>query len=416
MTGRTLAKAETAEDPLHSRGLSRLTAVVRPGTSATRPWDPEYGIPPRPEHLLFLQRTAGNGAVTRLIAEAKAAGDLVHGSAGAVTVQRSAKPGEIRRQAIQDYLMSRVVMRRAAEEIRIAAEQRGRGLVQEPKRKLPSSKKRIPSGKESRFHPYTKRRGAPPNPPEVQTVVQRAATATGYGGGHLNDAAAKAPGAAAPNLAISTLNFGNVTAANTSTSGHCTDLNRQQSGAGVGATRPNGWWPFVAMLGGFTPFVQGHTVHQDLNGDGLHDNLSPFTRSLNGLHYNRAELPVIRHTDAPPRNDEFAHYAVNINYGGNPGLAAHAIFLFNNLVVLSIPNACAAMVGAGVITPPQAVVNVANNAIPPADIVAANTWLTNYVNNTFPASIGITATFIDDAGGGAYDATAPQVINITNDI
>lgn len=241
-----------------------------------------------------------------------------------------------------------------------------------------------------------------------RNVIQRAATVTGA----LNLAAAQAAYGGVVNKALATLNWGNTTAANTSTYAHTIDLNTHPGGAPVGATRPNNWAQFIAITGGNNVYVQGHSLHQDLGGDGNHDNLSPFTHSLNGLHYHRVEKLVLNQT-----YNQFANYDVDVNYKNNPNIAAQAILDFNTFVGNNLVNANAAMVGAGVITALQGAANLAAAppAIPPLQVAAAQNWITNYVNATFPSSIDCTVTFINDQGGGIYTATAAQNVNITND-
>lgn len=253
-----------------------------------------------------------------------------------------------------------------------------------------------------------------------QHTVQRVATVTG---GPINPAAAKAGGAALPVIANGTLSFIGVTANNASTGATGTSLNRQPSGTGVGATRPTNWTQFIALAGGANPFKQGHQMHQDLGGDGTHDNLAPFTSSLNGLHYTRVEQHVLGQTNPPPSTDQYADYSCIPVYGGNAGILAWANAGFAAMTGI---NQLAAMVVAGIITAPAAAAIVAAAVAPvvpaptAAQLLLVNAWFTAYIPATFPTSINCTVNFIDYAPGGgmvapAATATGNQVVNITND-
>ncbi len=245
-------------------------------------------------------------------------------------------------------------------------------------------------------------------------TTQLAATVTGA----LNAGAAKAAYAPAPNLANGTLTFNGVNARNVTTGASGTSLNRQVSGSGVGKTRPNQWAQFLAMVGKSNPFKQGHHMHQDLGGDGTHDNLAPFTSSLNGLHYHRVESHVLTQTDAPPSSDQFADYSCTPVYGGNAGIQTWGKNKFN---AMTGPNQLAAMVGAGVIS--AATAAAAAGAPSVAQLTLGRNWIDAYVNGTFPTSINCTVRFIDytppvpppAAAPATTVATAPQNVNITND-
>lgn len=242
-------------------------------------------------------------------------------------------------------------------------------------------------------------------------TIRRAATPSGYGGGTMNENAAKPNAIAAPNLVNGTLTFNGVTARSTSTGASGSDLNRQPLGSGVGATRPHQWTDFIAMIGAVNPFKQGHQMYQYLGGDGTHDNLAPFTGSLNALHFSRVENHVWMQTDDTQR-DQYANYSVTPVYGGNGGIVAWAQAQFANMP----PNQQrAAMVTAGVMPGPAAAAYANGAPLLPADLLAANNWIAAYVNAAFPTRIDCTATFIDDAGGGNYIATNPQTVQITND-
>ncbi len=238
-----------------------------------------------------------------------------------------------------------------------------------------------------------------------QNPFQLAAVVTGA----LNPAAVKTPHAN-PNLVVGTLTYNGVNGYNVTTGASGADLHRQPPGTGVGNTRPNDWADFIAMIGAYNPFKQGHHLHQDLGGEGTHDNLAPFTASLNGLHYHRVESYVLAQTDNPPATDEYADYSVTPVYGGNPGIVAWAINEFNNMAGAT---QLAAMVGAGIITAAAAAPLAAPTA---AQVLLAHAWITNYVNGAFPTSINCTVTFIDyDSTTNTSTAAAPQRVNITND-
>ncbi|MBI3284904.1 MAG: DUF4157 domain-containing protein [Burkholderiales bacterium] len=241
-------------------------------------------------------------------------------------------------------------------------------------------------------------------------AVHQLATATGYGGGHMNQNAAKAPGAAAPNLLNGTLTFTGTTAHDTALAVTGTSLHRQPTGTGVGTTRPLNWGDYIAMIGGVNPFKQGHFMSQRLGGDGTHDNLAPFTGSLNGLHSTRVENHVIDQTDAPVQ-DEYADYSVTPAYLGNPNVVTYSQ---NQFAAMTTVNQLAAMVTANIITAAAAVLIPVAAPLPAPELLLANTWIANYVDGAFPTSISCDANFIDDAGGGAFTQTGVQQVNITN--
>jgi Domain of unknown function (DUF4157) len=242
-------------------------------------------------------------------------------------------------------------------------------------------------------------------------MVQLAATAAGYGGGHMDEAALQPNAAPAPNLAAGALTFPGVTAENTSLGVVGSDLHDQQTGTGVGATRPNQWAQFIAMIGAINPFKQGHQMHQELDGDGTHDNLAPFTGSLNALHYHRVESHVLNQTVSTGA-DEFADYSVTPTYGGNGGIVLWAQGQFAGMTTA---NQLAAMVNAGIITAAAAALYAPLAPLSAADQLLADNWLQTYINASFPTDIVCTATFIDDAGAGNYTSSNPQTVTITND-
>ncbi len=243
-------------------------------------------------------------------------------------------------------------------------------------------------------------------------IIQRAATASGYGGGHMNEnAAATVIGVAAPNLVNGNLTFSGVTARNTSTGASGTSLNRQPNGAPVGGTRPNQWTDFVAMIGAINPFKQGHMISERLGGDGQHDNLTPFTPSINALHYSRVESHVISQTDNPPNRDQYADYSVTPRYNGNAGIVNWAHLQFAGMTP---DNQRTAMVTAGAMTAVAAAAYLPGSVLSVGDLATANLWLTNYINAAFPTDIVCWAEFINDVGG-TYDSTPRQTVTITND-
>lgn len=247
----------------------------------------------------------------------------------------------------------------------------------------------------------------------IQTAqtVQRAATAAGYNGGHMDENAAKIGPIAAPNLVNGSITFAGTTGYNTALGVTSTDLNRQPNGTGVGTTRPANWGDFIAMVHATNPFKQGHQMSQRLGGDGTHDNLAPFTGSLNALHSTRVESHVINQTDATG-GDEFADYDTTPVYGGNPGIVTWAQLQFAGMTTA---QQLAAMVTAGILTAPVAAGILPTAPLPAAQLILANTWLATYVNGAFPTSIICDANFIDAIGGGIYHQTGNQQVTITND-
>lgn len=246
--------------------------------------------------------------------------------------------------------------------------------------------------------------------PTVQTV-QRAATAAGYNGGSMNENAAKIGPIAAPNLVNGSITFAGTTGYNTALGVTSTDLNRQPNGSGVGTTRPANWGDFIAMVHAANPFKQGHQMSQRLGGDGTHDNLAPFTGSLNGLHSTRVESHVINQTDATG-GDEYANYDTTPVYGGNPGIVAWAQLQFAGMTTA---QQLAAMVTAGILTAPAAALILPTAPLPAPEQALADGWLATYVNGAFPTSITCDANFIDSAGGGIYNQSGNQQVTITND-
>ena len=332
----------------HTRAVRRNC----PGDVKSTDRQPTAALGPSPSRaLLQLQRQAGNAAVAR-----------------AITVQRSAVESEVDMQPEFDRAVAWERLQWAWDLIQMAL------------------------------------RGSPDEVEDtMQFKLQRAATATGL----IDNAAGQPLAAPVPGL-NATLNWANPRAvSNTSTAMDSQDLSLQPMGAGVGATRPNDWWTFVAMVGGNHIFVQGHTLHQELGGDGGHDNLSPFTHSSNALHYHRVETEVIDYSET---QDQYVNYDVDLTYGGNPGIGAWAQAKF---LALTVQVASAAMVLAGLLTPAQAAARVAAGALQPGDVVNAVTWLRNYVDDTFPSDFDCFASFNDDTAG---TKTNFQHVNITNDI
>lgn len=246
--------------------------------------------------------------------------------------------------------------------------------------------------------------------PTAQTV-QRAATAAGYNGGSMNENAVKIGPIAAPNLVNGSITFAGTTGYNTALGVTSTDLNRQPTGTGVGTTRPANWGDFIAMVHAANPFKQGHQMSQRLGGDGTHDNLAPFTGSLNGLHSTRVESHVINQTDATG-GDEYANYDTTPIYGGNPGIVAWAQLQFAGMTTA---QQLAAMVTAGILTAPAAALILPTAPLPAPEQALADGWLATYVNGAFPTSITCDANFIDSAGGGIYNQSGNQQVTITND-
>lgn len=153
-----------------------------------------------------------------------------------------------------------------------------------------------------------------------------------------------------------------------------------------------------------------HQNRQRLGGDGNHDNLTPFTASLNALHYSRVESHVINQTEATGC-DRYADYSVTPTYGGNPGIVAWAQGQFAAMIP---DDRRTAMVTAGIMTAPAAAAYLPGTPLNAADLGNANLWLTNYINGVFPTNIVCWADFINDVGG-TYDSTPRQTVTITND-
>lgn len=349
--------------------------------------------------ILALQRAAGNQAVATALGK----------QAGRPVVQRSAEDSDIASQGMQDDLSTALHVTFAKRKVRAAMQQMGL-LDPEPEPETTKPEKRRPGGgkitrrRDYREHPYKR--------PTIQT----AAVATGFGGGQINwNEVNTNPSVKAGPLKPKTKTFGLPTGAQTSTASNNESLHLEPNGGPVGPTRPLDWVNFTALTGGGTPFKQGHSLHQRLGGLGTPQNLSPFTGSLNGLHYGRAEQQVKDFANST-RRPGYAHYDVTINYGNNANIAAWARNRFNQLVVQDVDWAIAEMEEAGIITLANSAIYTAAGAIPAGEIAATHTWLDNYVQNTFPTDIDVSARFFEFvASTGNWKRSSRQDINITND-
>jgi hypothetical protein len=239
-------------------------------------------------------------------------------------------------------------------------------------------------------------------------IIQKSAVIAGLA--NVNPGAAFGAVAAAP-AAAAVIAYIAHAAKNTSGGVTTTSLHKQPKGTGVGATRPTDWVKFVSIIGGKknNKYVQGHSLSQKLGGLGKNNNLSPFTRSLNGLHSNRVEQPIINFQKVA---DQYADYNVTANYGGNPTISGIAQ---GHFMGLTIAKQTAGMVAAGVITAAQAAKYVIAGAIPAKKITAAKTYIDNYVNAAFPQDIDCKVYFIKKVGGGGYKKTAQQQVQMSND-
>ncbi len=349
--------------------------------------------------ILALQRAAGNKAVTTFLGK----------QAGRPVVQRSAEDSDIASQTMQDELATALHV--AFAKMKVKAAMRQMGLLEaEPEPEKTKRDKRRPGGgkmrreRDYRDHPYKR--------PTIQT----AAAATGFGGGQINwnEVNFNFTAKAGP-LKPKTKTFGATTGAQTSTASNNNSLHLEPNGGPVGATRPLNWVNFTALTGGGTPFKQGHSLHQRLGGHGTPQNLSPFTGSLNGLHYGRAEQQVKDFANSA-RSPGYAHYDVDINYGNNAAIAAWARNRFDQLVIQDVDWAIAEMEAAGIITLANSAIYTANGAIPAGEIAVTHTWLNTYVQNTFPTDIDVSARFFEYvAASGNWKRSSRQDINITND-
>lgn len=379
--------------------LSRETRLARqpakPGLSRTSKPNSRAANSP----ILALQRAAGNRAVATALGK----------QAGGPVVQRSAEDSDISSQAMQDEFSTALHVTFAKMKVKTAMRQMGL-LEPEPVPEKARRDERLPGGgkmrrkRDYRDHPYKR--------PTIQT----AAVATGFNGGQINwnEVNFNSTVKAGP-LKPKSKTFGATTGAQTSTASNNDSLHLEPNGGPVGATRPLNWVNFTALTGGRTPFKQGHSLHQRLGGHGTPQNLSPFTGSLNGLHYGRAEQQVKDFANST-RSPGYAHYDVDINYGNNAAIATWARNRFDQLVVQDVEWAIAEMEAAGIITLANSALYTAAGAIPAGEIAAAHTWLNTYVQNTFPTDIDVSARFFEYvASTGTWKRSSRQDINITND-
>lgn len=407
------------ELPETFRGSPRPRTVSSAGATARLSRSLAAGAPSAAisaSGLLALQADIGNRAVTSLLqtprrAELQRCSARDGGPDGLPTVQRSAEDSDAEAQQSLDEQKAQEIAARGKAKIREELKKLGKNR--------PTGERRSGGGKivrrdlkKYRMHPYYR---DIPYPILATFRIQRAATATGYGGGQLNWNAAK-PNNLGPPLPPKNKQFGAIRAArNTSTGTFNVSLHQEANGGAVGPTRPDDWWEFIAMLGGGRrPFVQGHSLHQKLGGLGTHQNLSPFTTSLNGLHYGRAEQQVVSYANGV-RHPAYADYDVDVNYGANAGIRNYARTEFANVAAADVEWTAATMEEAGIITLAQATAYTNNGSIPPAKKTLGRNWLDTYVADAFPSDIDIDAEFIEP-NAGAYDSTGVQSINITNDI
>lgn len=351
--------------------------------------------------ILALQRAAGNRAVATALGK-QAAGPVV---------QRSAEDSDVSSQAMQDELSTALHVTFAKMKVKAAMQQMGL-LDAEPE---PEPEK-AGRGERPRGGGKMKRKRDYRDHPYKRPTIQAAAVATGFNGGQINwnEVNFNSTVKAGP-LKPKSKTFGATTGAQTSTASNNNSLHLEPNGGPVGPTRPLNWVNFTALTGGRTPFKQGHSLHQRLGGLGTPQNLSPFTGSLNGLHYGRAEQQVKDFVNST-RSPGYAHYDVDINYGNNAAIATWARNRFDQLVVQDVDWAIAEMEAAGIITLAKSARYTAAGAIPPGRIAAVHTWLNTYVQNTFPTDIDVSARFFEYvAATGNWKRSSRQDINITND-
>jgi hypothetical protein len=380
--------ASISQDSKISRQLSGPSAARSKASPAQNP---------ATTRLFALQRAAGNRAVATALGK----------QAGRPVIQRSAEDSDISSQAMQDEFATAIHVTFAKMKVKSAMQQMG--LTEPEPEKEPVSKRRPGGGKmrrepQYRDHPYKR--------PKIQT----AAVATGFGGGQINwnDINFNSTAKAGP-LKPKSKTFGATTGAQTSTASNNESLHAEPNGGPVGPTRPLNWVHFTALTGGRTPFKQGHSLHQRLGGHGTPQNLSPFTGSLNGLHYGRAEQQVKDYANST-RSPGYAHYDVDINYGNNAAIAAWSRNRFDQLVIQDVDWAIACMEAAGIITLANSALYTAAGAIPAGEIAVTHTWLNNYVQTTFPTDIDVSARFFEwNAAAGNWKRSVRQDINITND-
>lgn len=186
-----------------------------------------------------------------------------------------------------------------------------------------------------------------------------------------------------------------------------------QVGSGVGQTRPLHWWNFLALAGpgARMRWVQGHFINRRLGGHGEHQNLAPFTYSMNSVHYHQVEKPVL----------QSLQYWKGVSYTvraipNSPGsvneiasIAWHRAFLAANR-----PAAVAAMVAWGLLDPADAPTIIGHPLAAPPDATptpctliafglqnwgevktAAEDRIRLYVQQAFPGGIVCRARYYD---------------------
>jgi hypothetical protein len=202
-------------------------------------------------------------------------------------------------------------------------------------------------------------------------------------------------------------------------------------GTKVGATRPNDWTDFSALLGmgqdgkiaGQKRWIQGHFINQRLGGRGEQQNLAPFTYSLNGTHYHAVEKHMIAAIGAGQTLDYSVQALPGVAGTQNETdaigwhRAARANYpqkMIDTLVAIGVLSAA----DAATLTPGAAIVGTTPTPTSSAAdldgvLTLAEGWITNYVQAVFPTAIACRARYYTlgpvPQGGGHAPATAKQV-------
>jgi hypothetical protein len=169
-----------------------------------------------------------------------------------------------------------------------------------------------------------------------------------------------------------------------------------QPGSGVGDTRPQHWWEFLALVGpqARKKWVQGHFINCRLGGLGKHENLAPFTYSMNSVHYYEVERYVLAY-----RPTGTVSYTVRSSKGRAGSVnEKNSIQWHRAFLVADRPAAIAAMVAWSLVNAADAPALIKQGPAHPhwqAITTAAVHKICTYVEQTFPVGITCRARYYD---------------------
>jgi hypothetical protein len=165
-----------------------------------------------------------------------------------------------------------------------------------------------------------------------------------------------------------------------------------QAGSGVGPTRPLDWWYFLALVGPYArmKWVQGHFINRRLGGHGAHENLAPFTYSMNSVHYHQVEKPVLQYLQTWGPN---AHVSYTVRAEQNPVGSVNeqsSVLWHKAFLAADRPAAIAAMAQWGIVGNPEAAALILQGPLHHnwgAVTALAEKKIRTYVQAAFPAGI-----------------------------